>query len=476
MQHTKEACRSRRPARRARAGRLLGDGQATTADAATPAPAHRPTATSRSTSRRGSPASRRSSDIWNDDEPRHPGRGADRAERQRRHVPELLQPARGRQRARPRSDRVRRPAELPRAGRPGEPRQRARRSSPPRTSSSPGPGGRSRSAHEDAVYGIPQDSGPMALFYRADLFEAERHRRADHVGGIRGRRGEGARRRRRTSPTSRRSTSTSSPDCVWQAGGHWFAERRQDEWTVDLADEASTKVADYWQDLLDRDLVSTVPGLDRPSGTTPTTPVQRLVLDSAVWGANSIASGAPDTVGQVGGRPAPQWGAGEQRAGNWGGSSIAVFKGTRAPLRGGEVRSVAEHLRGGAHRAEQVGEHLPRHDSRPRAACAQGGRRVLRRPEDLRRLRRGRRRRSTPTSSGDRPMTQTYARRVGRLQGGRVGRRNPARRARFGAGRHDRRAEGTVHPRGRRIVDHHLTGADLHGRHPWAGRRGSDAF
>ena len=56
-------------------------------------------------------------------EPRHPGQGPDRPERQRRHVPELLQPAQGRQRARPRPDRVRRAAELPRAGRPRGPRR-----------------------------------------------------------------------------------------------------------------------------------------------------------------------------------------------------------------------------------------------------------------------------------------------------------------------------------------------------------------
>ena len=56
---------------------------------------------------------------------------------------------------------------------------------------------------------------------------AERHRRADDVGGV-----PRAPRRRSarwagTSPTSRRPTSTSSPGFVWQAGGEWFAQRRR---------------------------------------------------------------------------------------------------------------------------------------------------------------------------------------------------------------------------------------------------------
>jgi multiple sugar transport system substrate-binding protein len=52
---------------------------------------------------------------------------------------------------------------------------------------------------------------------------------------------------------------------------------------------------------------------------------------SAVWGANSISSGAPKTSGKWAVAPMPQWTAGDQVAGNWGGSSTAVFKGSKHP-------------------------------------------------------------------------------------------------------------------------------------------------
>jgi len=50
-----------------------------------------------------------------------------------------------------------------------------------------------------------------------------------------------------------------------------------------------------------------------------------------VWGANSISSGAPDTAGDWAVAPMPQWEAGQNAAGNWGGSSTAVLKGSEHP-------------------------------------------------------------------------------------------------------------------------------------------------
>ncbi|GGI43759.1 multiple sugar transport system substrate-binding protein [Agromyces flavus] len=178
---------------------------------------------------------------------------------------------------------------------------------------------------EDEVYGIPQDQGPMALFYRSDLFEQngiavpttwEEYREAAvkvrEAGGY--------------------ITNFSQTDInqfagfVWQAGGQWFANDG-DEWTVELTSDESTKVAEYWQDLIENDLVSTYPAwTDEWNNAYNSGEV--WTWNSAVWGANSIASGAPDTAGKWSVALAPQWEAGGAAAGNWGGSSIAVFKGT----------------------------------------------------------------------------------------------------------------------------------------------------
>ncbi|TQJ30034.1 ABC transporter substrate-binding protein [Microbacterium sp. SLBN-146] len=177
----------------------------------------------------------------------------------------------------------------------------------------------------DGVYGVPQDSGPMALFYRADLFEQngievpttwEEYKEAAvkvrEAGGY--------------------ITNFSTADInqfagfVWQAGGDWFTNDG-DAWTVDLTGEQSTTVADYWQELLDEDLVATYPAWTEEWNNAYNSG-EVWSWNSAVWGANSIASGAPDTAGNWAVAPSPQWAAGEQSSGNWGGSSVAVFKGS----------------------------------------------------------------------------------------------------------------------------------------------------
>ncbi|WP_285042325.1 extracellular solute-binding protein [Plantibacter sp. LMC-P-059a] len=180
----------------------------------------------------------------------------------------------------------------------------------------------------DSVYAVPQDSGPMAMFYRADLFEqngiaipttwAEYKEAAKQVRA-----------------TGAYITNFSQGDInqfaglVWQAGGSWFKNDGSD-WTVDLTDPASKQVADYWQDLIDEDLVSTVPTWTTEWDNAYNSSAA-WTWNSAVWGANSIASGAPDTAGKWGVAKAPQWKAGESAAGNWGGSSTAVFTGSEHP-------------------------------------------------------------------------------------------------------------------------------------------------
>lgn len=178
---------------------------------------------------------------------------------------------------------------------------------------------------DDEVYGVPQDQGPMALFYRSDLFEQngipvpttweEYKAAAEQIRA-----------------TGGYITNFSQTDInqfagfVWQAGGEWFTNDG-DAWGVDLTSGESEKVAQYWQELIENDLVSTYPAwTDEWNNAYNTGEV--WTWNSAVWGANSILSGAPDTSGKWSVALAPQWEDGGAAAGNWGGSSVAVFKGT----------------------------------------------------------------------------------------------------------------------------------------------------
>ncbi|SDT79064.1 multiple sugar transport system substrate-binding protein [Actinoplanes derwentensis] len=181
---------------------------------------------------------------------------------------------------------------------------------------------------DNSVYGIPQDTGPMAMFYRKDLFEKnniaipttwdEYTAAAEKVktaGGY--------------ITNFSQSDISQFAGLSWQAGGRWFANDGT-KWTVNFQDDNTKKVADYWQNLITKKLVSSVP----PWTTEWDNAYNKgnaWTWVSAVWGANSIMSGAPDTSGKWAVAPMPQWTAGGTSAGNWGGSSTAVFKTSKHP-------------------------------------------------------------------------------------------------------------------------------------------------
>jgi multiple sugar transport system substrate-binding protein len=176
------------------------------------------------------------------------------------------------------------------------------------------------------AFGVPQDAGPMALFYRADLFE-------QHGIAVPKTWDEYAAAAEKVKAAGGYITNFSQSDVnqfaglAWQAGGRWFANDGN-QWTVSLTDDKTKKVADYWQGLIDKKLVSAVPPWTSEWDNAYNSGAAWTWV-SAVWGANSIASGAPKTAGKWRVAPMPQWSAGESVAGNWGGSSTAVFKGSK---------------------------------------------------------------------------------------------------------------------------------------------------
>ncbi|TQO20299.1 multiple sugar transport system substrate-binding protein [Rhodoglobus vestalii] len=181
---------------------------------------------------------------------------------------------------------------------------------------------------EDAVYAVPQDTGPEALFYRADLFEqagiAIPTTWDEYAEAAKAIRAEGG-----YITNFSQSDINAFAGLVWQADGQWF-ENDGEAWNVTLDSPESTKVAEYWQGLLDDDLVATLPPwTDEWNNGYNSGEVWSWV--SAVWGANTITSGAPDTAGNWAVAPMPQWEAGGSAAGNWGGSSTAVLNGSEHP-------------------------------------------------------------------------------------------------------------------------------------------------
>ncbi len=178
------------------------------------------------------------------------------------------------------------------------------------------------------VYAIPQASGPMGLFVRQDLFDKwgvpVPKTWDDYETAARAIREKGA-----WIETFAPTNGNRFAGLAWQAGAKWYATDG-DTWIVHLDDEPTRKVADYWEALVRRKLVKTIPDRqnawykDVQTGAIP-------AWIGASWGDALLAGNAPGTKGAWRAAPMPQWRAGADAQANWGGSTTAVFKKSRYP-------------------------------------------------------------------------------------------------------------------------------------------------
>jgi multiple sugar transport system substrate-binding protein len=182
-----------------------------------------------------------------------------------------------------------------------------------------------------AVYAIPQDTGPMGMLYRKDLFDkygiavpktwdefaaaAKKLHQADPKVYL-----------TNLSP----SNGSAYTGLLWQAGSRPFKNTGPTSLQVNIADAPAQKVTSYWSGLVRDGLVSTDPdftdqwfrGLAGGKYATWLT---------AAWGPLFLQGTAKGTAGKWRAAPLPQWNAGDNASGNWGGSTSAVIRGTKYP-------------------------------------------------------------------------------------------------------------------------------------------------
>jgi multiple sugar transport system substrate-binding protein len=182
----------------------------------------------------------------------------------------------------------------------------------------------------NGVYAIPQDGGPMALYYRDDIFkkynlpvpstwaqfadDAAKLHAADPKAYI-------------TDFAPRQSGEFVG--LVWQNGGSLFSINGQ-SWKVSINNPQALQVAAYWQGLIDKKLVKTEPDFtnawynDLQTGTLAT-------WISAAWGNGILKQNAPQSAAKWRVAPLPQWQAGQNVSSNWGGSTTVVYKSSKHP-------------------------------------------------------------------------------------------------------------------------------------------------
>ena len=175
----------------------------------------------------------------------------------------------------------------------------------------------------DAVYGIPQDSGPMMLYYRKDIFDSmglQVPTTWDQFAQVAA--------QVRQKDKTKYLTTFSSGDPGWfaglaqQAGSSWWGVNGT-TWKVTINDAATQKVADYWGNLVKSGLIDKQP-MYTPEWNKALNDGTLIAWPSAVWAPGVLAGNAADTKGKWAMAPMPQWNAGDNKTGSWGGSSTAI--------------------------------------------------------------------------------------------------------------------------------------------------------
>jgi multiple sugar transport system substrate-binding protein len=182
----------------------------------------------------------------------------------------------------------------------------------------------------NAIYAIPQDGGPMVLYYRADLFQKYHL----PVPTTWAQYADDAAKLHAANPSA---YITDFPPrqpgqfvgYVWQDGGSMFSISGQ-SWKVSINNPQALQVASYWQDLIDRKLVKTDPDFDNAWYNDLQTGALATWFSGA-WGNGILKQNAPKTSGNWRVAPLPQWQAGQNVSSNWGGSTTVVYKSSKHP-------------------------------------------------------------------------------------------------------------------------------------------------
>ncbi|MHA6626661.1 ABC transporter substrate-binding protein [Pseudonocardia sichuanensis] len=180
---------------------------------------------------------------------------------------------------------------------------------------------------DGTIFGIPQDLGPSMFIYRKDLFAQhglavpttwdEFRTLAEQVRAL---------------PGSPYLVNFSNVDAdlfmglALQAGAQWW-EYSGGAWSVEIDDEPTNRVLDFWRGLVEDDLVSTFQ-TSSPQQVEATASGQVLAQLAGAWAPGPLLNQYPDTVGKWAGAQIPQWDPSAPRSFARGGSANLVLQDT----------------------------------------------------------------------------------------------------------------------------------------------------
>ncbi|MDH6214331.1 ABC transporter substrate-binding protein [Streptomyces pseudovenezuelae] len=178
------------------------------------------------------------------------------------------------------------------------------------------------------VFAMPQDTGPMALFVRSDIFK-----KYDVAVPKTWDEYEAAAAKLHKADSSLTMTFFDPNNAEWFNGLLWQNKAEMysyadNKWQVNVESDQSKQVAEYWQKLISDKLVRT----DLANGSTQMyAAYQKDQIASyvgAAWGYSMFRDNLPKQAGKWSIVPMPTWGT-DGASGDWGGSTVAFMKGSK---------------------------------------------------------------------------------------------------------------------------------------------------
>jgi len=185
---------------------------------------------------------------------------------------------------------------------------------------------------DGSVWAIPQDSGPLGNLYRSDILAQAGITEAPTTWA---QYAEDAATIKAATGSYISNMPGNDPGQMvglfWQAGAKPFGYDGDKTVKVDIASDETTKVVDYWNDLIQKDLVSVDPDFN-DSFYQSLSSGKYAGWVTAAWAPVFLQGTAANTSGKWTAAKIPQWNEGDDVSGNWGGSSDAVLKTSENPI------------------------------------------------------------------------------------------------------------------------------------------------
>ncbi|GAB2923578.1 ABC transporter substrate-binding protein [Streptomyces heilongjiangensis] len=188
------------------------------------------------------------------------------------------------------------------------------------------------SGSDGEVWAIPQDTGPMGMLYREDIFD----KHGIDVPTTWDEFAEAARRLHRADPDVYLTNLAANQvaawhGLLWQAGAKPYATSGGGDITIRVDDAASRRLGAYWGGLAKEGVIGVEPDFTDSWYAALNKGTYATWL-TAAWGPVFLSGSAKATAGKWRAAPLPQWDAARPSSGNWGGSTTAVIRSTENPV------------------------------------------------------------------------------------------------------------------------------------------------